>query len=37
VIQESAYGNDHVEIAITLVNLSNAYGSLGDYKKQKDL
>jgi len=33
VIKESAYGKDHVDVANTLVNLSIAYGSLGDYSE----
>ena len=32
-IEERAYGRDHTEVAITLGNLGNAYGSLGDYAK----
>ena len=29
-IEEKAYGPDHPEVAITLTNLGNAYGKLGD-------
>jgi len=37
VIDESAYGKDHVEVAAALVKLGVACGSFGDYKQQKDL
>ena len=37
VIKEREYGSDHREVAITLTNLGNAYGDLGDAKKQRDL
>jgi tetratricopeptide (TPR) repeat protein len=37
VIFEREYGPDHVQVAITLTNLGNAYGSLGDYGKKKEL
>ncbi len=36
-IQEAHYGKEHVEVAVTLTNLGNAYGALGDYKQQKEL
>ncbi|KAH8066375.1 hypothetical protein JL722_813 [Aureococcus anophagefferens] len=36
-IQEREYGRDHVELAGTLMGLGNAYGSLGDYAKKRDL
>ena len=36
-IIEREYGPDHREVAITLINLGNAYGSLGDATKQRDL
>ncbi|WP_368666867.1 hypothetical protein [Wolbachia endosymbiont of Mansonella perstans] len=36
-MQETHYDSDHFEIAITLVNPSDAYGALGDHKKQKEL
>jgi tetratricopeptide (TPR) repeat protein len=35
--QEKHYGKDHPQTGITLTNLGNAWGSLGDYEKQKDL
>ena len=34
---EREYGRDHTEVAITLVNLGNAYGDLGDAAKKRDL
>ena len=33
--QEAYYGPDHIEVAMTLNNLGNAYGALGDYKTKK--
>ena len=36
-IQEAHYGSDHWQVAITLTNLGNAYGALGDVAKQRDL
>ena len=36
-IDEAHYGQDHVKVAITLMNLGNAYGDLGDYEKKKAL
>ena len=36
-IKEQHFGEDHFEVAITLVNLGNANGELGDHKKKKDL
>ena len=36
-IEERAYGRDHPEVAITLMNLGNAYYQLGDYAKARDL
>ena len=35
VINEREYGPDHVEVAITLGSLGNAYGDLGDHTKKK--
>jgi len=35
IILERHYGPDHVEVAITLVNLGTAYGDLGDAKQMK--
>ena len=35
-INEAAYGPEHTEVAITLTNLGNAYGALGD-RKTKEL
>ena len=37
VIQERHYGAEHPEVAMTLINLGNAYGDLGDTKKKKEL
>jgi tetratricopeptide (TPR) repeat protein len=37
VIKEKEYGPNHIQTAITLENLGNAYGSLGDYTKGKEL
>ena len=31
------YGEEHPETGITLDNLGNAYGSLGDYEKKKEI
>ena len=36
-IEEREFGPDHVEVAGTLVNLGNEYGSLGDDAKRRDL
>ena len=36
-IKEAYFGGDHKEVAITLMNLGNAYGSLGDAAKQREL
>jgi tetratricopeptide (TPR) repeat protein len=36
-IDERHYGPDHPEVATTLVNLGNAYGSLGDAQKSREL
>jgi len=36
-ILEKQYGNDHPEVATTLLNLGNGYGALGDTKKKKDM
>ncbi len=36
-IDERVYGPDHREVAITLTNLGNAYGDLGDAERQRDL
>ena len=36
-IDEAYFGEDHKEVAITLVNLGNAYGDLGDAAKRRDL
>ena len=36
-IKERTYGRDHAEVAITLMNLGNAYGALGDYAKARDM
>ena len=35
-IKEKHYGPAHVQVAITLTNLGNAYGDLGDAHKQKE-
>eukprot|EP00971_Amphidinium_carterae_P061034 1207727-Amphidinium_carterae.1 len=35
-MKESHYGPEHPEVAITLTNLGNAYGSLRDVFKQRD-
>jgi len=37
VIKEHHYGKEHVEVALTLVNLANAYGDLGDVRQKKTL
>jgi tetratricopeptide (TPR) repeat protein len=37
VIKEHHYGPDHYQVAITLGNLGNAYGSLGQPAKMKEL
>ena len=36
-IFERAYGRDHLNVGITLYNLSNAYGALGDDSKKREL
>ena len=36
-IKERAYGRDHTDVAITLMNLGTTYGSLGDNAKERDL
>mgnify|MGYP001322658050 CR=1 FL=1 len=36
-IQEREYGPDHREVAVTLTNLGNAYGALGDAAKKREL
>ena len=36
-INEAQYGPDRAEVAITLANLANAIGDLGDAAKQKEL
>ena len=36
-IEERAYGRDHAQVALTLTNLGNAYGALGDHAKKRDL
>ncbi|CAE7433018.1 NPHP3, partial [Symbiodinium necroappetens] len=36
-IEERHYGADHLWVAMTLSNLGNAYGELGDYQRQKEL
>ena len=36
-IREAYFGEDHKEVAITLGNLGNAYGDLGDASKKRDL
>ena len=36
-IAEAYFGEDHFEVAITLMNLGNAYGDLGDAAKQREL
>ena len=36
-LNKAHYGENHVEVAITLENLANAIGALGDYQKQKAL
>jgi tetratricopeptide (TPR) repeat protein len=36
-INERHYGPDHPEVATTLVNLGNAYESLGDSQKSREL
>jgi tetratricopeptide (TPR) repeat protein len=36
-IEEKHFGPDHPEVAITLTNLGEAYGKLGDSKKKRDL
>eukprot|EP00971_Amphidinium_carterae_P108347 2145209-Amphidinium_carterae.1 len=33
---EAHHGPEHVEVAITLTNLGNAYGHLGDHSKKRD-
>lgn len=36
-IFENYYGKDHIQVAITLTNLGNTYGDLGDFRRQKEL
>ena len=36
-IDESHYGSDHWQVAITLGNLANAVGDLGDTERQREL
>ena len=36
-INERAYGRDHAQVAITLVQLGIAYGNLGDHAKKRDV
>merc|ERR1712217_527844 len=36
-IKEKEYGPEHREVAITLANLGNAYGDLGDAARKRDL
>ena len=36
-IDGKALGNDHPEVAITLKNLGNTYGALGDAQWQREL
>ena len=36
-IQEEHYGLDHTTVAITLTNLANTYGDLGDALKKQNL
>ncbi len=36
-INEQFYGKDHIETGKTLANLGNAYGSLGNTEKRKEL
>jgi len=35
-INEKHFGKDHPQTGMILTNLGNAYGSLGDYNKQRD-
>jgi tetratricopeptide (TPR) repeat protein len=35
--KEKHYGFDHPNVAVTLTNLGNAYGSLGDAQKSREL
>ena len=35
--QGAEYGRDHAQVAITLGNLGNAYGDLGDHAKTRDM
>jgi len=37
VVKERAFGQEHVEVAITLTNLGNAYGVLCGAGRQRDL
>ena len=34
---DTSRGADHVEVAATLNNLGNAYGSLGDHAKEREV
>ena len=34
-IEERHYGSEHVQVALTLNSLGNAYGALGDHEKAK--
>ena len=36
-MKELHYGRDHREVGVTLANLANAYGSLGDRREQKEV
>ena len=36
-IEESVYGPEHIEISETLIYLANAYGSLGNAEKKREL
>ena len=36
-IKERTYGRDHPDVAITLTNLGNVYGTLGDHAKKRDI
>eukprot|EP00971_Amphidinium_carterae_P167919 3326960-Amphidinium_carterae.1 len=35
-IQEAHYGQNHPDVARTLMSLGNAYGALGDASKKRD-
>ncbi|MBV0899303.1 MAG: tetratricopeptide repeat protein [Wolbachia endosymbiont of Fragariocoptes setiger] len=36
-IEKKHYGNKHIKVATTMINLGNIYGMLGKYNKQKEL